>query len=365
MPRLFGFIFILTMAHPALAEEVPFAGDGWEITAEEHRFEEVKGEAALFLKNGSALVRDGVFRNGVIEFDILTAGERGFSGVYFRISEGNNAEHFYIRPHQSGQVDANQYTPVFNGVPGWQMYFGPRFSVPFDYKFGEWMHIKIVISGAKADIYIDSDQPLLHVTLKQPDRAGGVGISSNFGPVWFANFRYEEIENPEITGTAAGDDLVPGPGALLNWQVSSAISETVLDGAMTLPEEATGDLSWQNLEVEDNGYANLARVQGLAEGANTALAKINIRAGADTTRAIRFGYSDRVKVFLNGALIYSGDNTYRTRDYRYLGTIGLFDEVALALREGDNELIFAVSESFGGWAIMAAIEDREGLEITP
>lgn len=121
MRNLLGFIIILVMAHPALAEELPFDGDGWEITAEEHRFEEVKGKTALFLKNGSALVKGGVFQNGVIEFDILTAGERGFSGVYFRISEGNNAEHFYIRPHQSGQVDANQYTPVFNGLAGWQM----------------------------------------------------------------------------------------------------------------------------------------------------------------------------------------------------------------------------------------------------
>ena len=68
---------------------------------------------------------------------------------------------------------------------------------------------------------------------------------------------------------------------------------------------------------------------------------------------------------MNGALLYSGDNTYRSRDYHYLGTIGLFDEVPLNLRAGDNELVFAVSESFGGWAIMAAIKDQEGLEITP
>lgn len=365
MRNLFGFIIILVMAHPALAAEVPFAGDGWEITAEEHRIEEMKGETALFLKNGVALVKEEILQNGVIEFDILVTGERGFSGSYFRISEGNNAEHFYIRPHQSNQVDANQYNPVFNGLAGWQMYFGPRFSALTKYAFNEWMHIKIVFAGNKADIYIDSDEPVLHVTLKHTNTSGGFGINAGFAPAWFANFSYEEIENPEITGVPAGDDLVPGPGALLNWQVSSAISEAALDGAMTLPEEAISDLSWQNLAVEDNGYANLARVQGLAEGANTALAKINIRAGADTIRVIRFGYSDRVKVYLNGALLYSGDNTYQTRDYRYLGTVGLFDEVPLALREGNNELIFAVSESFGGWAIMAAIEDRAGLEISP
>ncbi len=346
MPRLFGFIIILAMAHPALAEEVPFSSDRWEITAEEHRIEEMKGETALFLNNGIALVKDEILHNGVIEFDILITGERGFSGSYFRISEGNNAEHFYIRPHQSGQVDANQYNPVFNGIAGWQMYFGPRFSALTTYAFNEWMHIKIVFAGNKGDIYIDSDEPVLHVTLKHTNTSGGFGINAGFAPAWFANFSYEEIENPEIVGTLAGDNLVPGPGTILEWQVSSTVSETSLGNSLTMPE--AGDLTWQPLGIEDNGYANLARIQGPSVDANTALAKINIHAENETTRTIRFGYSDRVKVYLNGALLYSGDNTYRSRDYRYLGTIGLFDEVPLALREGDNELIFAVSESFGG-----------------
>ncbi len=80
---------------------------------------------------------------------------------------------------------------------------------------------------------------------------------------------------------------------------------------------------------------------------------------------ISFGYSDRVKVYLNGTLLYAGNNGYMSRDYRYLGTIGLFDQLALDLNAGSNELLFAVPESFGGWGIMAAIEDREGVVVKP
>ena len=41
----------------------------------------------------------------------------------------------------------------------------------------------------------------------------------------------------------------------------------------------------------------------------------------------------------------------------YLGTIGLFDSVALSLNAGENEIWIAVSEAFGGWGIMATITD--------
>ena len=74
-------------------------------------------------------------------------------------------------------------------------------------------------------------------------------------------------------------------------------------------------------------------------------------------RQLVLGYSDAAAVFVNDTLTYKGNNGYLTRDYRYLGTIGLFDSVALPLQAGENEIWIAVSESFGGWGIMATITD--------
>ncbi len=63
-------------------------------------------------------------------------------------------EHFYIRPHQSGMPDANQYTPVFNNFSAWQLYHGPEYAVATDYRNNEWMHLKVVYADDRADVYI-------------------------------------------------------------------------------------------------------------------------------------------------------------------------------------------------------------------
>jgi hypothetical protein len=60
--------------------------------------------------------------------------------------------------------------------------------------------------------------------------------------------------------------------------------------------------------------------------------------------------SDRAVVYLNGRPLYRGDDTYRSRDYRFLGSIGWYDALYLPLEAGENELVIAVSEDLGGWA---------------
>ena len=86
---------------------------------------------------------------------------------------------------------------------------------------------------------------------------------------------------------------------------------------------------------------------------------------ADTAKTVKFqyGFSDRVTVFLNGKAIAYGNDTYVSRDYRHLGTIGLYDSVFLPLKAGRNELIFAVSEGFGGWGIKAAMDPVAGVQV--
>jgi hypothetical protein len=90
---------------------------------------------------------------------------------------------------------------------------------------------------------------------------------------------------------------------------------------------------------------------------------ITVISDREQTKTLAFGYSDRLRLFLDKRLLYTGNNGYRTRDYRYLGTIGYFDAVTVPLRKGKNELWFAVSESFGGWGVQAAFDDLEGIAI--
>ena len=83
----------------------------------------------------------------------------------------------------------------------------------------------------------------------------------------------------------------------------------------------------------------------------------------EQSKTVAFGYSDRLRLFVNDRLFYTGTNGYRTRDYRYLGTIGYFDAVTVPLRKGRNELVFAVSESFGGWGVQAKFNNLDGITI--
>jgi len=66
-------------------------------------------------------------------------------GAIWRMQDEDNYEEFYIRPHLSGMPDANQYNPVYNGVAGWQLYFGKEYSAPVIYHNNTWTHVKIAV----------------------------------------------------------------------------------------------------------------------------------------------------------------------------------------------------------------------------
>jgi hypothetical protein len=53
----------------------------------------------------------------------------------------------------------------------------------------------------------------------------------------------------------------------------------------------------------------------------------------------------------------------RSRDYRFLGSIGWYDTIYLPLVAGDNELVVAVSEDLGGWGLQARFPDPSGLTL--
>jgi hypothetical protein len=100
------------------------------------------------------MVQDSQFMDGVIEFYLAFRFERGFMGVVWRAKDFKNYEEFYVRPHQSGNPDANQYTPVFYGVTGWQLYQGEGYASPIRYNFNPWTHFKIIVSGKEAEVYV-------------------------------------------------------------------------------------------------------------------------------------------------------------------------------------------------------------------
>jgi len=189
----------LVVSVAGASEPIPFDSPRWEITAEESRIEEYKGRTSLYLKGGLALIRDSDFVNGVIEFECAFPQARAFVGATWRVQDAANREEFYIRPHQSGNPDANQYTPVFKGLTAWQLYHGEGYGAPVDYDFDTWLPIRIVVSGRQAEVFIgDLDTPALFIDdLKREPASGKVGLTAaNFGPAHFANFRFVTRDTP-------------------------------------------------------------------------------------------------------------------------------------------------------------------------
>ncbi|HET7291648.1 MAG TPA: hypothetical protein VFM88_04420 [Vicinamibacteria bacterium] len=352
------------MAASAAADMVPFDADRWAIGARESRIADHLGRRSLYLKAGDALVKGASFTDGVIEFDMAFGPERGFMGAVWRAEDSENCENFYIRPHQSGNPDANQYQPVFNGVAAWQLYHGERYGAPTRYAFDQWVHFKIVVSGKSAEFYIDDmDKPVLRVEQKREIQAGTVGLSvGNFAGAYFSNFRFEAGAAPPLRGGAPKPESAP-PGAIRTWRVSGTFAAKSLDGKHELSAEERRVAGWTALAAEGSGIANLARVQGIGEGRDTAFARATIRSERAQVKKLRLGFSDAVKVFLNDRALYGGRDAYQSRDYRFLGSVGLFDEVYLPLRQGDNELWLAVTEGFGGWGVIAAFDDLDGMTI--
>jgi hypothetical protein len=336
--------------------------DNFTVEVKGAKFVSYKGETSLLLNDASATLNDISFLNGTIEYDVAFSEKRNFVGVQFRQQDSKNYEEFYIRPHQSGNPDANQYTPVFNGLSAWQLYH-KGFAGKVNYNFDGWNHVKIIVAGKQGEVYInDMHKPAFAIAeFLRPIEGGSLSFSSARADAYIANVSIIKDDKPRSLMTFSQGTKSSNKHKLENytsqWQVSNSFTETKLTDTVELNANEIAKMNWQRLDVDSYGVLNMARVQGVNKIDNTAFAKFTIDSNKEQTKALQFGYSDKVKVFVNNKLVYAGNNSFRSRDYRYLGTIGLFDTIYLPLKAGKNEISFAVSERFGGWGVVAKVGD--------
>ena len=118
---------------------------------------------------------------------------------------------------------------------------------------------------------------------------------------------------------------------------------------------------WTRLPVERHGVANLARAATRAGPKRFAIARFEVAAEQAATKMLRLGYSDIARIYVNGALLYRGDNSQYSRDPGFLGIVGLHETLAVPLRAGRNDVAFVVEENSGGWGAQAQFADPSGL----
>jgi len=345
------------------ASNILLNNDNFTVEGKKAEFTSYMGKKSLLLNGASATVNAIVFTSGIIEYDVAFTEQRNFVGVKFRQQDGENSEEFYIRPHQSGNPDANQYNPIFNGLSAWQLYH-KDFAGKVNYNFGGWNHIKIIVTNKQGEVYInDMTKPAFSITeFLRPIESGGISFSSARADAYIANVSIVNNDNIQTLSTPLKTTKLSLKNYISKWEISNSFSESFLENTTKLNQQELVKMDWQSLNTDNYGVLNMARIQGVNKTSNTAFAKFTIDSNKVQTKALHFGYSDKVRVYVNNTLVYAGNNSFRSRDYRYLGTIGLFDTIYLPLKSGINEVSFAVSESFGGWGVTARFDDCEGIK---
>lgn len=359
-------IVLLCIWQTSIAQNyIPIDTLNWDIRAKSYELKHYKGKDAIYIENGAIFLKNAKFLNGTIEFDIFLNEERMYPGVFFRADENfNNGEQWFIRTHLSGLEDGNQAAPATNGITPFQFYFGPKYSFAYDYKYDDWTHVKVVVNNDKAQVFLDhAKKPNLSWNLFHEPKAGGLMIRGGRVPMHIADVKVNINEYKLIDFNPI--EKKPIESLIQEWEVSDKFEEKLLEDPTKI-SSVIKERKWgRTIELEEGIAANISRVQVLRNGTpgETVFARVIIDSDYNQIKLFHFGYSDRVIAILNDEAIYKGDNGWRTRDYRYLGTIGLFDGIYLNLKKGKNTLLMAVSENFGGWLITGKFDNNKGIKI--
>ncbi len=342
---------------------VPLDSSRWTWPCEPRVVEHLGRECVTFddPEGGFLLMLDDVeLRDGVIELELAVSAERAFHGVVWRAADDENYEAFFVRPHQVGNPDSIQYTPVSNGISSWQLYHGEGFWASVPFPIDEWFAIRVAFRDMRGEVDVgETTTPTLAISeLKRPSARGRVGVQVGGPGLHLARFAYGDETEVTFRGEAPPLSEAQPDGVVPVWSVSDAFREDDLDIG-TLVER-----TWTELVAEPAGLADLARVNGIRDGRNCAFARASIHSDRRQDARFELGFSDHATVFLNGRALYRGDDTYRSRDYRFLGSIGWYDTVVLPLDEGDNDLVVAVAEDFGGWGIQGRFPVATGITLS-
>jgi len=362
-------------AQPPPTIAVPPDSPRWELQGQA-KPAEYQGRKCLFLDGGAAIVKDFEMRDGIIDVDVATPASRGFFGIQFRIAnDGATAEWIYLRQHKSGLPDALQYTPVLNTGLNWQIYNGPGFTGAIDIPRNAWFHLRLVVAGAQAKLYVkDLETPALVMTdLKTGIQKGQLALAVLTGATYFSNF---EIRTTSDAPWERHLPPMPG-GTLTNWALSPSLDALSRNLEQPLTPAESAAMRWEDVQAEPPGFVVVNRYRDSPHprvsfandfskrldpqpGMQVVYARTRIESDRDKTTRLLIGYSDDVSVFLNGRILYRGRSAQNFRDPGFLGIMNPENDIVyLPLTKGSNELVLAVSELGGGWGFICRLADVE------
>jgi hypothetical protein len=294
---------------------------------------EWQGRPALRLEGGFALLRDLTVEDALVEIDLGVDPGGAYPGLAFRGRSREEIELLYCQPHTSGQWDALQYDPVFHGSNTWQIFHGPGCQAAATVDAGHWITLQVELRGhtATARILGDDAPPLVVPALAHGNLSGRIGVWT-FRPAHFAEMRVRPLERSAAPAAEA-------PQIPPEWEL-----------------QGHGPVS-----AEPNGIINLNRYLPVSD--QPAVLRREFEVGPEGEAELRFGFSDELRLLVDGEEVFSGTNRFTGfTDRQSRGYIEPeAHRVALKLQPGRHTLTaeLAAREPFG-WGLALRLEQRYG-----
>jgi len=348
------------------ARIIPMEASHWE-TMRDVRFLEYEGQNAMGLRGsfqepGVATLVGPDFTDGKIEFDMWIEYENAmFAGIQFRWDEAHErGEYVYLRPGANHDYNTFQYYPHFKKESVWQLY--GQHQRALDLPLGDWFHFRIEVHGRSMACFIDEQTQPFFFT----DR---LGSGSDQGRVCFISSSEVYVANMKVIPSEA-QELAPlkvgcwdlGAGYLATWNAYQPILLKPDEMQVSL-ERFENSSDAVSIQAEERGLINFNRTFDFSGWNSAVLAEVEIHSDVAQRKQLSFGYSDRIDLYLNGQLVFSGDNTYRAESAKMRSRVHLGnDHVELSFMEGKNTLQAIVYERSGGWGMIAKLSDFKGLQ---
>lgn len=339
--------------------KIDMVASNWDVS-QETTFERFDNRETLLLNGGRVTVKNHRFTNGTIEVDVYANANRSFAGITFR-KQNNTMEEVYMRLHKSNQVDAVQYTPIYNNESNWQLYRENQAKVSF--KNTGWNNLRIEVNNQSAEVFVNDEKAMTIDELRTDQNAGEIGLFALF-PNRFSNFRITPKDAVDRTDAVArtkeDNDLSADSSIITTWEITKAkpykaeeirFENFEKEEYMTVKTEASGLLpiskyikksSSGNFEQNEEDYI---------------VAATTVYTSNDETKLLSFDYSDRIMVYLNGKAVFKGNNAFRTKGIQYMGHIDInTNKLYLPLKKGTNKIHCVVMDKANGWGLIAKWE---------
>lgn len=377
--RLIGLLTIpLMLANGFVAAQetitVPLRAEAWDAGPNRVDFTNYRGEPALRLfdpqgNTGGSVprVRDLSFTNGTIEYDVAFTDSTRFTTCYFRLQDGENTEHVYLRANFLGDPNsmaAVQYAATVKGVNYWDL--SPHYQSNANFKEnGDWNHVKIVVRDRQLLAYVnDMETPTIYVPILDGElETGGIGVDGN---VYVANLKITPNDTPGLSAEAGYDPVHNDPRYLRDWEVSPP-RDFPFGQEPTEEDAPTDTTAWRPIQAEHHGIINLSRrYGGTSYDGRRRLAWLRTTITADVAqeRYLDLGFNDEVYIYLNGRPLYTGKNQFGSPGQLHPGGRMSIENsrIRLPLREGENELLVGLTNYFYGWGLVGRLDDSGRLK---